>query len=103
MKHCLRGDLLQGVPQELLCAVDDSNVYCDGKQLPGLDRPRWRLLGGYFSGDGSRVYHLERKLPRVDAATRRWLEGSWSRDAAQLFTLHLVEKDAEVRARFGFA
>jgi len=103
MKHCLRGDQLQGVPKDPLYAVDDSNVYCDGKPLPGVDRERWQLLDGCFSGDGSRVYYLERKLPRVDAATWRWLEGSWSRDATQLFTLHLVEKDAGVRARFGFA
>ncbi len=102
MKHCRRGDLLQGVAEDPLYAVDDSNVYCDGKPLPGVDRARWRLLGGYFSGDGSRVYYLERKLPRVDASTWRWLEGSWSRDATQLFTMHLVEKAPELRALQGF-
>nr|WP_312661545.1 hypothetical protein [Stenotrophomonas geniculata] len=102
MKHCLRGELLQGVPKAPLYAVDDSNVYCDGKPLPGVDRARWRRLGGYFSGDGSRIYHLEPKLPRVDTATWRWLGGSWPRDATQLFTMHLVEKDPGVRALHGF-
>ena len=58
MKHCLRGDLLQRIPQDPLYAVDDSSVYCDGKPLPGVDHARWRLLGGHFSGDGSRVYYL---------------------------------------------
>ncbi|AWH55131.1 hypothetical protein C1924_19015 [Stenotrophomonas sp. ESTM1D_MKCIP4_1] len=102
MKHCLRGDLLQGVPQDPLYAVDDSNVYCDGKPLPGVDPARWQLLDRHFSGDGSRVYYLERKLPRVDAASWRRLEGSWSRDATQLFHMHLVERDAGVRGRYGF-
>jgi len=103
MKHCLRGDLLQGVPQEPLYALDDSNVYCDGKPLPGVDRARWRLLGGCFSGDGSRVYYLERKLPRVDAATWRWLEGSWSRDHKHLFTMCAIETDPTLRAQHGFS
>ncbi|WP_285317758.1 DKNYY domain-containing protein [Stenotrophomonas maltophilia group sp. Smal35] len=103
MRHCLRGELLRGVSQDPLYAVDDNNVYCDGKPLPGVDRARWRLLDGYFSGDGSRVYYLERKLPRVDAATWRWLEGGWSRDAAQLFNMYLVERDVGVRALHGFA
>ena len=101
MKHCLRGDLLQGVAEDPLYAVDDSNVYCDGKPLPGVDRARWQLLDGCFSGDGSRVYDLERKLPRVDAATWRWLEGGWSRDATQLFNMYEVEKDPELRALHG--
>jgi hypothetical protein len=102
MKHCRRGDLLQGVPQDPLYAVDDSNVYCDGKPLPGVDRARWRLLDGHFSGDGSRVYYLERKLTRVDVATWRRLQGNFSRDATQLFNMHLVEKDPGVRALYWF-
>ncbi|KAA9002308.1 hypothetical protein FJU31_05390 [Stenotrophomonas cyclobalanopsidis] len=103
MKHCLLGDLPQGVPQEPLYAFDDSNVYCDGKPLPGVDRARWRLLGGYFSGDGSRVYYLERKLPRVDAATWRWLEGSWWRDHRHLFTMCAIETDPTLRAQHGLS
>jgi len=39
----------------------------------------------------------------VDAATWRWLEGSWSRDETQLLSMHLVERDAGVRALHGLA
>ncbi len=101
MRHCLRGDLLQVVAEDPLFAPDDSNVYCDGKPLPGVDSACWWLLGGHFSGDGRRVYYPERKLPRVDVASWRRLEGSWSRDATQVFRMHLVERDAGVRALYG--
>lgn len=102
MKHCLRGELLQGVPQAPLYAVDDSNVYCDGKPLPAVDRARWRLLDGHFSGDGSRIYYLERKLPRVDVASWRLLQGSWSRDHEHLFHMFMIETDPTLRAQHGF-
>lgn len=71
-------------------------------RCPG-DSACWWLLGGHFSGDGRRVYYPERKLPRVDVASWRRLEGSWSRDATQVFHMHLVEKDAGVRALHGVA
>lgn len=102
MKHCLRGDLLQTIPQDPLYAVDDSSVYCDGKPLPGVDHTRWRLLDGHFSGDGSRVYYLERKLPRVDVASWRLLQGSWSRDHKYLFHMFMIETDPMLRAQHGF-
>ncbi|MBC9078348.1 MULTISPECIES: DKNYY domain-containing protein [unclassified Stenotrophomonas] len=102
MKHCLRGDLLQTIPQDPLYAVDDSSVYCDGKPLPGVDHARWRLLDGHFSGDGSRVYYLERKLPRVDVASWRLLQGSWPRDHKHLFHMFMIETDPMLRAQHGF-
>ena len=99
IKHCLRGELLQTIPQDPLYAVDDSNVYCDGKPLPGgiaragscwMDTSRaMAAVSTIWSGS----------CPRW---TWRWLEGSWSRYATQLFTMHLVEMDAGVRGRYGF-
>lgn len=98
IKHCLRGELLQTIPQDPLYAVDDSNVYCDGKPLPGG-----------IARAGSCWMDTSRAMAAVSTTwsgscprwTWRWLEGSWSRDATQLFNMYLVERNSEVRALHG--
>lgn len=103
MKHCLRGDLLQGVPQEPLYALDDSNVYCDGKPLPG-----WIARAGGCWAGASRV--MAAGSTTWNGSCRGWMrrrgagwKGSWSRDHKHLFTMCAIETDPTLRAQHGFS